>query len=278
MINLYTNSCYKASKLITNQYSTSFSLGIGLFDKSIRPSIYAIYGFVRLADEVVDSFYDYDQQELFDQLKSDYANAIRDGISLNPIINSFQVVVNRYNLHPYVEAFLDSMELDLNKKDYNSNEEFENYIYGSACVVGLMCLKVFVNGDEDEFQNLKPYAMKLGSAFQKVNFLRDYNYDSVKLGRSYFPKIESFNFDDTNKTEIIQNIKSDFREALEGISKLPDNSRLGVYVAYKYYLTLLKKLSTLEVKNIIAHRVRISNFQKMYILKKSLIRYNLNVL
>ncbi len=278
MINLYTNSCYKASKLITNQYSTSFSLGIGLFDKSIRPSIYAIYGFVRLADEVVDSFYDYDQQELFDQLKSDYANAIRDGISLNPIINSFQEVVNRYNLHPYVEAFLDSMELDLNKKDYNSNEEFENYIYGSACVVGLMCLKVFVNGDEDEFQNLKPYAMKLGSAFQKVNFLRDYNYDSVKLGRSYFPKIESFNFDDTNKTEIIQNIKSDFREALEGISKLPDNSRLGVYVAYKYYLTLLKKLSTLEVKNIIAHRVRISNFQKMYILKKSLIRYNLNVL
>ncbi len=278
MINLYTNSCYKASKLITNQYSTSFSLGIGLFDKSIRPSIYAIYGFVRLADEVVDSFYDYNQQELFDQLKTDYANAIRDGISLNPIINSFQEVVNKYNLHPFVDAFLDSMELDLNKKDYNSNEEFENYIYGSACVVGLMCLKVFVNGDEDAFQNLKPYAMKLGAAFQKVNFLRDYNYDSKKLGRSYFPKIESFNFDDANKTEIIQNIKSDFREALEGISKLPDNSRLGVYVAYKYYLTLLKKLSTLEVKNIIEHRVRISNFQKIYILKKSVIRYNLNVL
>tara|TARA_R110002096_G_scaffold432976_3_gene650793 strand:+ start:51105 stop:51941 length:837 start_codon:yes stop_codon:yes gene_type:complete len=278
MINLYTNSCYKASKLITNQYSTSFSLGIGLFDKSIRPSIYAIYGFVRLADEVVDSFYDYNQQELFDQLKTDYANAIRDGISLNPIINSFQEVVNKYNLHPFVDAFLDSMELDLNKKDYNSNEEFENYIYGSACVVGLMCLKVFVNGDEDAFQNLKPYAMKLGAAFQKVNFLRDYNYDSKKLGRSYFPKIESFNFDDANKTEIIQNIKSDFREALEGISKLPDNSRLGVYVAYKYYLTLLKKLSTLEVKNIIEQRVRISNFQKIYILKKSVIRYNLNVL
>ncbi len=278
MINLYTNSCYKASKLITNQYSTSFSLGIGLFDKSIRPAIYAIYGFVRLADEVVDSFYDYNQQELFDQLKTDYANAICDGISLNPIINSFQEVVNRYNLHPYVDSFLESMELDLNKKDYNSNEEFEDYIYGSACVVGLMCLKVFVNGNEDEFQNLKPFAMKLGSAFQKVNFLRDYNYDSKKLGRSYFPKIESFNFDDTNKTEIIQNIKSDFREALEGISKLPDNSRLGVYVAYKYYLTLLKKLSTLEVQNIITHRVRISNFQKMYILKKSVIRYNLNVL
>ncbi len=278
MINLYTNSCYKASKLITNQYSTSFSLGIGLFHKSIRPSIYAIYGFVRLADEVVDSFYDYNQQQLFDQLKSDYADAIRDGISLNPIINSFQEVVNRYNLHPYVDAFLDSMELDLNKKDYSSTEEFEDYIYGSACVVGLMCLKVFVNGDENTFQNLKPYAMKLGAAFQKVNFLRDYNYDSKKLGRSYFPKIESFNFDDANKTEIIQNIKSDFREALEGISKLPDNSRLGVYVAYKYYLTLLKKLSTLDVQNIIAHRVRISNFQKMYILKKSLIRYNLNVL
>lgn len=274
---LFDTCSHSINKCITNTYSTSFSIGIRLFHSHVRANIYAIYAFVRLADEIVDSFDSYDQKELLDHFKKDYQLALKHKISLNPVLNSFQDVVHRYNLYDEVDSFIRSMELDLEKNNYATQEEYENYIYGSADVVGLMCVKVFIEGDEDEFQKLKPYAMKLGSAFQKVNFLRDIKYDRETLGRSYFPNSE-YSFSEEEKKEIINEIEDDFSEALIGIKMLPYSSKLGVYVAYKYYLNLLKKLKKKNAQEIISKRVRISNLHKLFILNKSYIRYKINVL
>ena len=278
MKKIFDDSSFKISKIITNEYSTSFSLGIRLFSSSIRKPIYAIYGFVRLADEIVDTFDEYNQVALFDKFRKDYEQSLEDGISLNPVLNAFQFIVHRYGIQPYVESFLDSMALDLEKTQYMSQEEYEQYIYGSADVVGLMCLKVFVNGDDERFEALKPYALKLGSAFQKVNFLRDIKHDTDELGRSYFPNIDFNNLDESKKEEIIFEIKNDFKEALIGIKNLPSNSRLGVYVAYKYYANLLFKLNRKRPEQLLSERIRISDAKKAYILNKAVVRYMFNLL
>lgn len=276
MKQLFDSSSLKCSKVVTNTYSTSFSLGIKLFAPSIRQQIYAIYGFVRYADEIVDSFEGYNQKDLFNDFVEDYKKSLNRKISLNPIINSFQEVVHNYNLHTYAEDFLKRMEADLYVTDYTTKEAYENYIYGSADVVGLMCLRVFVNNDETKFNALKDSAKHLGSAFQKVNFLRDIKDDMEQLGRSYFPNLSNNTLNNVTKEEIITDINSDLKEAYKGIVQLPLESRFGVYIAYRYYLKLLKKLKKADSEKILNGRIRISNGLKVFILTKSYIRYKLN--
>ena len=273
---LFDTSSLKCSKIVTTTYSTSFSLGIKLFAPSIRPAIYAIYGFVRYADEIVDSFEGYNQEELFYDFVDDYNKSLERKISLNPIINSFQEVVHKYNLYTYAVDFLKRMEADLKVTDYTTKEDYENYIYGSADVVGLMCLRVFVNNDDRKFNNLKAAATSLGSAFQKVNFLRDLKDDTENLGRSYFPNLANTTLNNAIKKDIINDIENDFKKAYKGIIKLPIESKLGVYIAYRYYLKLLKKLKKADSKKILNGRIRISNHIKLFILTKSYIRYKLN--
>ena len=225
---------YKVSKLITNMYSTSFSMGTYLLGSSVRPKIYSIYGFVRCADEIVDTFYEEDPNYLLDKFIEDYHDALERKISLNPVLNSFQEIVNQYGIEEEVDQFIESMKMDLSKQLYETDEEYEKYILGSAEVVGHMCLKVFVDGNDEEFNKLKPYASKLGSAFQKVNFLRDLKSDYQNLGRMYFPNLSFSSFSESEKEAILAEIQAEFDEALIGIKQLPFNSRLGVYVAYKY--------------------------------------------
>lgn len=275
---LFDISSLKCSKVVTNTYSTSFSLGIKLFAPSIRPSIYAIYGFVRYADEIVDSFDDYKQEELFYDFVEDYKKSLDRRISLNPIINSFQEVVHKYDLYTYADDFLKRMEADLQVTEYTTKEDYENYIYGSADVVGLMCLRVFVNNNNTKFNALKKSAKHLGSAFQKVNFLRDIKDDIENLGRSYFPNITKNKLDNTKKETIITDIEKDLHFAYLGIKQLPLESRLGVYIAYRYYLKLLKKLKKADSEIILSGRIRISNALKLFILTKSYIRYKLHIL
>lgn len=274
---LFDSSSLACSKVVTNAYSTSFSLGIKLFAPSIQPAIYAIYGFVRYADEIVDSFENYNQKELFDDFMDEYHKALKRKISLNPIINSFQEVVHKYNLYTYALDFLKRMEEDLYVTDYKTKEAYENYIYGSADVVGLMCLRVFVNNDEEKFNTLKQPAKHLGSAFQKINFLRDIKDDTENLGRSYFPNLSNSTLNDSTKKEIIDDIETDLFEAYKGIIQLPIESKLGVYLAYRYYLKLLKKLKKVDSEKILNGRIRISNGLKLFILTKSYIRYKLQV-
>ncbi|MEJ6796650.1 MAG: squalene/phytoene synthase family protein [Flavobacteriales bacterium] len=274
----FDSSSYKISKLVTNTYSTSFSLGINLLGKKVRPQIYAIYGFVRYADEIVDTFHEYDQKVLIEEFVEDYHKALERKISLNPILNSFQEVVNQYGLHDLVDSFIYSMMLDLEKEEYKTEEEYKKYIYGSADVVGLMCLKIFVDGDNSRYEAMKDEAMKLGSAFQKVNFLRDLKDDFERLGRSYFPNVTEYDFTENTKLEIIADIEDDFKEALQGILKLPIEGRLGVYVAYKYYLGLLKKIKQKSSETILQERIRISNPKKIFILAKSYVRHRINML
>jgi phytoene synthase len=274
----FDSSSYKISKLVTNTYSTSFSLGINLLGKKVRPQIYAIYGFVRYADEIVDTFHEYDQKVLIEEFVEDYHKALERKISLNPILNSFQEVVNQYGLHDLVDSFIYSMMLDLEKEEYKTEEEYKKYIYGSADVVGLMCLKIFVDGDNPRYEAMKDEAMKLGSAFQKVNFLRDLKDDFERLGRSYFPNVTEYDFTENTKLEIIADIEDDFKEALQGILKLPIEGRLGVYVAYKYYLGLLKKIKRKSSETILQERIRISNPKKIFILAKSYVRHRINML
>jgi len=274
----FDSSSYKISKLVTNTYSTSFSLGINLLGKKVRPQIYAIYGFVRYADEIVDTFHEYDQKVLIEEFVEDYHKALERKISLNPILNSFQEVVNQYGLHDLVDSFIYSMMSDLEKEEYKTEEEYKKYIYGSADVVGLMCLKIFVDGDNSRYEAMKDEAMKLGSAFQKVNFLRDLKDDFERLGRSYFPNVTEYDFTENTKLEIIADIEDDFKEALQGILKLPIEGRLGVYVAYKYYLGLLKKIKQKSSENILQERIRISNPKKIFILAKSYVRHRINML
>lgn len=276
MKRLFDTTSYDCSKLVTKSYSTSFSMGIKLFSPKIRPAIYAIYGFVRYADEIVDTFYDYEQEILFNEFEQEYYKAVERKISLNPILNAFQEIVHKYDLQDYVEDFMDRMRQDLDKKEYTSKVEYENYIYGSADVVGLMCLRVFVNNDEAKFKELKGFAMSLGSAFQKVNFLRDLREDTQDLGRSYFPNLESGELTEQSKAEIVADIESDFSEAYKGIVKLPLDGRLGVYLAYRYYQRLLKKIKRTDCDKIMNGRIRISNSLKLLLLTKAVVRYRFN--
>ena len=267
------------SKNVTNSYSTSFSLATKMLSKSIRQDIYNIYGFVRFADEIVDTFHDYDKKELLNRFIDELNFSLKNKISTNPILNSFQYTVNKYDIDfGLIDSFLKSMKMDLKKIKYNSEKEYKQYIYGSADVVGLMCLKVFVSGDEETFKKLKPSAMALGSAFQKVNFLRDLNADFHDLNRTYFPNLDFKDFDDQSKMLIMEDIENDFRKALKGIYELPNNSKFGVYAAYKYYkrlLTKLKRTSYMKIKN---ERVRVPNYQKVDVLARSYVRYRLNIL
>lgn len=276
---LFDSSSKRISELVTNTYSTSFSLACKLLSPKIRSDIYSIYGFVRYADEIVDSFTGYDQNILLDEFEASYYKAYKRKISINPILNAFQHVVHKYQIEDHlIQAFLKSMRMDLRKKDYNSYEDYKAYIYGSADVVGLMCLKVFVNGDQEKYLALKDSSMKLGSAFQKVNFLRDLKDDTERLDRSYFPNVNLNNLTPKDKQNIIQEIEEDFDLAYKGIIKLPLESRLGVYTAYRYFKQLLKKLKATESKDILNTRIRISDPMKLFILGKSYIRFQLNAL
>lgn len=266
------------SRITTKSYSTSFTWGIYLLNKKLRPHIYAIYGFVRFADEIVDTFHDYDKEYLLDKFKKDCFEAINMGISLNPVLNSFQKVVNDFNIdHSLITLFLDSMEMDLAPKTY-TNENYDLYILGSAEVVGLMCLYVFVNGDKGEYERLKPAAMKLGSTFQKVNFLRDVKADFEQLNRNYFPNVSLANFSDKQKAEIENEIEEEFKLALVGIKQLPLSSRNGVYLAYIYYKKLFEKIKKVKASQIMTERIRISNGHKIGLMLDSMIRYKMNIL
>lgn len=278
MKKLYDEVSYKVSKAVTEKYSTSFSLGILALKPAIRPAIYAIYGYVRLADEIVDSFHDYDKNKLLERFRAETWVALEEGISLNPILQSFQETVNKYDIdRKLIEQFLHSMEMDLKQIDYNS-DLYKEYILGSAEVVGLMCLHVFVEGDKGAFENLKPFAMKLGSAFQKINFLRDIKHDYQILGRSYFPDIDMQVFDNKIKSQIEKEIEAEFREALIGIKRLPVSSKFGVYLAYKYYISLFKKIKNTSAEKIMNQRVRIPNGQKLSLAMSSYLQYKMTAL
>ena len=266
------------SRLATKRYSTSFSFGIYMLGKELRLPVHAIYGFVRLADEIVDSFHHYDKKLLLDKFKQDTFEAINLGISLNPILNSFQKVVNQYTIdHELIVLFLKSMEMDLSETKYTA-ELYNEYILGSAEVVGLMCLKVFTNGQIADYERLKPYAMKLGSAFQKVNFLRDVKADHQGLKRNYFPNVNLAAFCDTQKQEIETEIEEEFDAALAGIKLLPASSRNGVYLTYIYYKKLFVKIKRLSAEKIMTERIRISNTRKVGLMFDSIIRNKLNVI
>jgi 15-cis-phytoene synthase len=263
MQNLYDEVSYKISKITTKKYSTSFSLGISTLSKELRPPIYAIYGFVRLADEIVDTFHDQNKKELLAQFKAETHAAIKRGLSTNPILHSFQDTYRKYNLElDLVDTFLNSMEMDLDKIEYDQ-KKYNEYILGSAEVVGLMCLKVFLNGDHDEYERLKPYAMKLGSAFQKINFLRDLKDDFHELGRTYFPNVDMNNFNSETKKSLEVEVEKEFNEALLGIKMLPKSSRYGVLLAYTYYRSLLNKIKATSAETIVNKRIRINNGKKM---------------
>ena len=278
MKQLFDELSYSVSKITTQKYSTSFSLGILALKSSIRKAIYAIYGYVRLADEIVDSFHGYDKEELLKRLKKETENALNEGISLNPILQSFQETVHQYGIeHSLIDQFLHSMEMDLQQVDYDS-ELYKEYIFGSAEVVGLMCLQVFVNGNKEKYEELKPYAMKLGSAFQKINFLRDLKDDYQVLGRTYLPNIDMNVFNNQVKFEIEKEIEQEFEEALIGIKKLPASSLFGVYLAYKYYISLFKKIRKKSSKDILNNRIRVPDYQKGYVALSSYVRFKMNVL
>jgi 15-cis-phytoene synthase len=274
---LFDELAYKVSKAVTEKYSTSFSLGILALKPSVRAAIYAVYGYVRLADEIVDSFHDYDKAELLKRFKTETWNALDEGISLNPILQSFQDTVNNFAIdRSLIEQFLHSMEMDLQQIDYNS-DLYNEYILGSAEVVGLMCLQIFAEGKKEAFEHLKPYAMKLGSAFQKVNFLRDLKDDYYVLGRTYFPNIDMKIFTNKIKDQIVNEIETEFKEAFIGIKKLPASSKFGVYLAYKYYLSLFKKIKNMPAEKIMNQRIRIPNTQKLSLAMSSYVQYKMAV-
>ena len=268
-----------SSKIVIKRYSTSFYFSSSLLSKSIRQDIFNIYGFVRLADEIVDTFHEFPKKELLNEFEEELWRSIENKISLNPILNSFQNTVNRYSIpKDLIRSFLDSMKMDLEKKEYNSVEEYKKYIYGSADVVGLMCLKVFVRGSNTLYSDLSDYAISLGAAFQKVNFLRDLKDDSNILKRVYFPNVNMDDFNEESKKEIINEIELDFKNAIKGIARLPKNSRFAVYIAYRYYNKLLKKLKRTSSENIVKKRVRIHNFQKFTVIARSYVKYQLNLI
>ena len=267
------------SRIVTQTYSTSFSMATKMLSNSIRQDIYNIYGFVRLADEIVDSFHDYDKEALFILFEADLESALLNKISLNPILNSFQHTYHTYGIDKeMVDAFMNSMRQDLHKTVYHTEEEYKNYIYGSADVVGLMCLKVFVNGNTERYDTLKQTAMALGSAFQKVNFLRDLKADHDELNRTYFPNTDLNNLDEDSKKAIIDDIEKDFSEGLSGIKQLPLEAKFGVFMAYRYYNQLLKKLKTTPALEIKSTRIRVPDYKKVELLTRSYVKYQLNLL
>lgn len=275
---LFDNHSRLASRKVTRLYSTSFYAGVKALDPAIRDDIHAVYGFVRFADEIVDTFHDFDKKTLLEEFTRDTKLAIERGISMNPILNSFQFTVNKYNIdHELIDQFLHSMRMDLGDIEYDQ-EKYEEYILGSAEVVGLMCLKVFVYGDEEKYQKLKPYAMKLGSAFQKINFLRDLKDDFNELGRIYFPHLDAGQLTLENKLKIEEEIQKEFDEALVGIKMLPKSSRFGVYVSYKYYTKLLKKIKMKTAQDLMKERIRVSNNMKILVFAKSYLRNSMNML
>jgi 15-cis-phytoene synthase len=277
MIDLFHKTAFECSKLITQRYSTSFSLGIRSLDKKLHDPIYAIYGFVRYADEIVDTFHEYDKKTLLERFKADTYQAIDEQISLNPILHSFQKTVRQYQIdHELIEAFLRSMEMDLYKNTYDDSK-YQEYIYGSAEVVGLMCLRVFCEGDAQKYEKLKEPAKRLGSAFQKVNFLRDMRSDYDDRGRVYFPTLDFGHFDAKSKALIEADIQQDFDYAYqEGIRKLPVSARFGVYLAYRYYIKLFRKIQLTSAEGVLKERIRIPNFRKLSILVRSYLRHQLN--
>jgi phytoene/squalene synthetase len=271
-----SNDC---SKIVTKTYSTSFSLATKMLSKKIRQHIYNIYGFVRFADEIVDSFHDYNKEILFKDFSSDLEKSLKNKIHLNPILNSFQATYHKFNIDKdLVDSFMSSMKKDLYKTKYMSNQEYEDYIYGSADVVGLMCLKVFVNGNAKKYEELKSFAMRLGSAFQKVNFLRDLKDDFEVLNRTYFPNTDLNQLDEESKIKIISEIEEDFKEGLNGIKKLPIEAKFGVFMAYRYYSQLLKKLKKTPALDIKNTRIRVPNYKKIELLTRSYVKYQLNLL
>lgn len=271
-MSLYDETCLICSKIITKRYSTSFSLGIKTFHKRFRYPIYAIYGFVRFADEIVDTFHDKNKSLLLSRFRTDTFLAIEEKISLNPVLQSFQQVVNEYQIDlGLIDAFLKSMEMDLDKTVY-TDEGYKDYIYGSAEVIGLMCLKVFSEGKPEVYSSLLPKARSLGSAFQKINFLRDIKSDFDERGRTYFPSVNFLSFDEGQKREIEKDIKTDFEDALEGIKLLPEGCKLGVYVAYLYYLKLFEKIKSTPAQTISNKRIRISDSQKIYLMANAMLR------
>lgn len=275
---LFDDYSYDASRGVTKKYSTSFYSGVKMLGKDIQNDIHAIYGFVRFADEIVDSFHDFDKKMLLDEFKEDTFKAIDRGISLNPVLNSFQATVNKYHIdYELINQFLHSMEMDLHPVSYQQ-ETYEQYILGSAEVVGLMCLKIFVHGDEELFLKLKPYAMKLGSSFQKINFLRDFKDDYNELGRLYFPNLNGETLTIEDKIQIENEIQKEFEEALIGIRMLPKSSRFGVYVSYRYYVKLLRKIKQKTAQQLLQERVRIPNNVKLVIFAKSFVRNSFNIL
>ncbi|MFV0172235.1 phytoene/squalene synthase family protein [Empedobacter falsenii] len=278
MKQLFDELSYSVSKMTTQKYSTSFSLGILALKPSIRSAIYAIYGYVRLADEIVDSFHGYNKEKLLKRLRKETLYALNERISLNPILQSFQETVNYYKIDKeLIDQFLSSMEMDLQQIEYDS-DLYKTYILGSAEVVGLMCLQVFTDGNKDKYAELKPYAMKLGSAFQKINFLRDLKDDYQILGRTYFPNVDMAVFDNHIKCQIEKEIEEEFKEALIGIKKLPNSSMFGVYLAYKYYISLFRKIKRKKSSEILNNRVRVSNPQKIVVAFKSYVRYKIAIM
>tara|TARA_A100001037_G_C15079273_1_gene603382 strand:- start:339 stop:1178 length:840 start_codon:yes stop_codon:yes gene_type:complete len=279
MKNIFDEVSYSCSENVTKTYSTSFSLATRLLSENIRKDIYNIYGFVRFADEIVDSFHDYNKTELFNDFSDDLEKALVNKIHLNPILNSFQHTFHKYNIDKdLVDSFMKSMRMDLTKKKYSTVKEYKEYIYGSADVVGLMCLKVFVQGDSKLYNKLKNNAMKLGSAFQKVNFLRDLKADKEDLNRTYFPNTKFEKLNESEKNEIINEIENDFKDGLEGIKQLPIDAKFGVFMAYRYYNQLLKKLKKTPATEIINRRIRVPNLKKIELLTRSYVKYQLNLL
>ncbi len=277
-IGIYDKVCLAASRNTTRSYSTSFSLGIRSLHPSLRDPIHAIYGFVRFADEIVDTFHQHDKASLLKRFREDTHQAIAEGISMNPILHSFQHVVNKYGIEPQLyNTFLDSMAMDLEEVRHD-HRSYETYILGSAEVVGLMCLRVFCDGNEEQYDRLRPAAMRLGAAFQKVNFLRDYRDDLLSLGRTYFPGLELRSMDGVMKQNIEQDIQADFDSAIEGIRQLPRKARLGVYLAYVYYIALFQKIKALPTERILKERVRVSDGNKIALLTTSYLKHSMGVL
>ncbi|MBP7562371.1 MAG: phytoene/squalene synthase family protein [Candidatus Cloacimonetes bacterium] len=276
-MNLYDEVSFKTSKIFTKKYSTSFSISVSFLPGKMRKAIYSLYGFVRVADEIVDTFFDSDQKRLLDEFEKDFYKAIDDGISTNPILHSFSKTVKEYNIPlSLIDSFLKSMKADLSKQIYLDESELRNYIYGSADVVGLMCLRVFTNGNNDLYKQLELPAMKLGSAFQKVNFLRDLKNDVELLNRVYFPDFNKNSFDENKKNILILDIENDFRDALSGIKRLPGKSQLAVLIAYTYYKKLLLKIKQTPAEKILSERIRIRNSYKIVLFGKAYVKYRLN--
>jgi len=278
-MDLYNEITFRTSKLITQKYSTSFSIAVSFLPNEMQKAIYSIYGFVRLADEIVDSFHSINQKLVLENFERDFYEALANEISMNPVIHSFAITVKKYNIPTHlVDSFLKSMKTDLNKQIYRSATELNEYIYGSADVVGLMCLMVFVNGNEQHYAELQKPAMKLGSAFQKVNFLRDLKADIEDLDRTYFPQFNINTFNETVKYDLIKDIENDFKQAKEGINALPGKSKLAVYISFIYYKKLLQNLKTTPADKIMEKRIRISSSTKLMLLCKAYLRFQLNII